>query len=266
MEKSRQNPSPSKVFTAAVMVVGDEILSGRTQDTNTSFIAKWLNERGVRLCEVRVVPDIQTEIVAALNALRGRYDYVFTTGGIGPTHDDITADAVAAAFGVPIDYHPQALEILNAHYAPGEFTEARKRMARIPQGAELIENPVSKAPGFHIGNVFVLAGVPMIMQAMLESLSHHIAGGQKMLSACIGGAVAEGHVAEALGILQGQYPDVSMGSYPYFRPPPRGEEGVLPVYGVNFVLRSIDPERLSAAAEAVRSMIRAHGATPEDRD
>lgn len=250
------------------MVVGDEILSGRTQDTNTSHIAKWLNERGVRLREVRVVPDVQAEIVAALNALRSRYEYVFSTGGIGPTHDDITADAVAAAFGVPIDFHPQAMAILTAHYPPGEFTGARKRMARIPQGAELIENPVSKAPGFHIGNVFVLAGVPMIMQAMLESLSHHIMGGEKMLSACIGGAVAEGHVAEALGALQARFPDVSMGSYPYFRRPPQGAggQGEPPAYGVNFVLRSTDKGRLAAAAEAIRSMIRAHGASPEDRD
>lgn len=265
MSLSGENPKPIKIVTAAVLVIGDEILSGRTQDTNSSYIARWLGERGIRLGEIRVAPDLQAEIVVALNALRARYDYVFTSGGIGPTHDDITADAVAAAFSVPIDYHPEAMAILEAHYKPGEFTEARKRMARIPHGAELIDNPISKAPGFHIGNVFVLAGVPMILQAMLESLRHRISGGDKMLSASVGGAVAEGHVAGALGALQLAYPDVSMGSYPYFR---RAEPGSAQIssYGVNIVLRSTDAGRLAHAREAVRAMIRAEGVEPEDRD
>src|SRR5262245_56006626 len=147
--------------TAAVLVIGDEILSGRTQDTNTAYIAKFLAALGIDLKEARVVPDIQDEIVAALNALRARYTYVFTTGGIGPTHDDITADAVAAAFGVGIDYHPEALEMMAARYKPGEFNEMRKRMARIPFTASLVRNSVSTAPGFQIGNVFTMAGVPM---------------------------------------------------------------------------------------------------------
>lgn len=254
-----------KIVTAAILVIGDEILSGRTQDTNSSYIARWLGELGVRLHEIRVVADVQSDIVAALNALRGRYGYVFTTGGIGPTHDDITADAVAAAFGVSIDYHPQALAIMGAHYKPGEFTEARKRMARIPDGADLIDNPVSRAPGFHIGNVFVLAGVPMIMQAMLDSLRHRVSGGAKLLSASVGGAVAEGIVAGPLGALQEKFPKVSFGSYPYFR---RAEPGSNKVssYGVNFVMRSTDPQLLEQAREAIRAMIRAEGAEPEDRD
>ncbi len=265
MNTADKNPASEKLVTAAVLVIGDEILSGRTQDTNSSYIARWLGERGIQLREIRVAPDVQAEIVAALNSLRGRYDYVFTTGGIGPTHDDITADAVAAAFAVPIGFHPQAMAILEAHYRPGEFTEARKRMARIPDGAELIDNPVSKAPGFHIGNVFVLAGVPMIMQAMLESLGHSLTGGARMLSASVGGAVAEGHVAGALGILQEQFPDVSLGSYPYFRRTGPGPDQAFS-HGVNFVLRSTDAGRLALAREAVRAMIRAEGAEPEDKD
>lgn len=265
MNTTDKNLTGEKIVTAAILVIGDEILSGRTQDTNSSHIARWLGEAGIRLSEIRVVPDVQAEIVAALNALRRRYTYVFTTGGIGPTHDDITADAVAVAFAVPIGFHPQAMAILAAHYKPGEFTEARKRMARIPDGAELIDNPVSKAPGFHIGNVFVLAGVPMIMQAMLDSLRHRVTGGAKMLSASVGGAVAEGHVAGALGALQTQFPDVSLGSYPYFRRAGPGSDQVSG-YGVNFVLRSTDAGRLAEAREAVRAMIRAEGAVPEDRD
>ena len=157
-----------KPVTAAVLVIGDEILSGRTPDTNPNYIAKFLSALGIDLCEARVVPDIEAEIVAALNALRTRYNYVFTTGGIGPTHDDITADAVARAFGVGIDYNAEAMALLGARYKPGEFNEMRKRMARIPDGATLIKNSISTAPGFQIGNVFVMAGVPMIMRAMLE--------------------------------------------------------------------------------------------------
>jgi molybdenum cofactor synthesis domain-containing protein len=265
MDKTDEKRASEKIVTAAVLVIGDEILSGRTQDTNSAYIAHWLGDAGIRLSEIRVVPDIQAEIIAALNALRSRYTYVFTTGGIGPTHDDITADAVAAAFAVGIGYHPQAMAILAAHYKPGEFTEARKRMARIPEGAVLIDNPISKAPGFNIENVFVLAGVPMIMKAMLESLRHKVTGGERMLSASVGGAVAEGHVAGALGALQSQFPDVSLGSYPFFR---RAEPGTGDVssYGVNFVLRSTNAARLGLAREAVRAMIRAEGAEPEDRD
>ncbi len=265
MDTTDKNSTGEKIVTAAILVIGDEILSGRTQDTNSSYIARWLGEIGIRLSEIRVVPDVQAEIIAALNALRGRHGYVFTTGGIGPTHDDITADAVAAAFDVPIGYHAGAMAILAAHYKPGEFTEARKRMARIPDGAQLIDNPISKAPGFRIENVFVLAGVPMIMQAMLDSLRHQVTGGDKMLSASLGGAVAEGHVAAALGEIQSRFPEVSLGSYPFFRRAEAGS-GQISGYGVNFVLRSTNAERLNLAREAVRAMILAEGVEPEDRD
>ena len=172
---AQENSEEPSFVTAAVLVIGDEILSGRTQDTNSSYIATWLGERGIQLREIRVVPDVQDEIVDALNALRTRYDYVFTTGGIGPTHDDITADAVAAAFGVGIDFHPEAMAILDAHYPPGEFTEPRKRMARIPDGGELIENPVSKAPGFQIGNVFVMAGIPTLADVLDRGIGAYLA-------------------------------------------------------------------------------------------
>jgi len=265
MSQTETTPSSIRLVTAAVLVIGDEILSGRTQDTNSSYLARWLGELGIQVREIRVVPDIQAEIVAALNALRARFDYIFSTGGIGPTHDDITADAVAAAFGVGIEHHPRAMAILSAHYPQGEFTEARMRMARIPDDASLIDNPVSKAPGFRIGNVFVLAGVPMIMQAMLDSLRDQLVGGPRMLSASVGGTVAEGHVAAALGALQAEFPDVSMGSYPYFRRPPPGSDQPSP-YGVNFVLRSINAGRLAQAREAVCAMIRAQGVEPVDRD
>src|ERR1700754_2584321 len=167
-----------KVVTAAILVIGDEILSGRTKDRNIGYIAEYLTNMGVELREARVVPDVEEEIVAALNALRTRYTYVFTTGGIGPTHDDITADAVAAAFGVSIDYHPEAMALMAARYKnPADFNEMRKRMARIPDTATLIKNSVSTAPGFQIGNVFVMAGVPMVMRAMLEELAPRLTRG-----------------------------------------------------------------------------------------
>ncbi len=258
-------PQSPKTVTAAVLVIGDEILSGRTQDTNSSYIARWLGELGISLTEIRVVSDVEADIVAALNALRSRYDYVFTTGGIGPTHDDITADAVAAAFGVGIGHHPEAMRILGAHYKQGEFTEARQRMARIPETAALIDNPISKAPGFRIANVFVLAGVPLIMQAMLDALRHHLTGGDKVLSRTIGGSVAEGHAAAALGDLQNQFPSVKMGSYPYFqRADPNSAKPS--VYGVNFVLRSTDAALLEQAANGVRNMISELGAEPVERE
>ncbi|MFC4270284.1 competence/damage-inducible protein A [Sneathiella chungangensis] len=229
-----------KIVTAAVVVIGDEILSGRTQDKNMAWIAVRLNEIGVQLREVRVVPDIEAEIVAAVNALRAKFDYVFTTGGIGPTHDDITADSIAAAFDVGIDFHPEAMALLTRHYETSgiEFNDARKRMARIPDGASLINNPVSKAPGFCIENVYVMAGVPTIMQAMFEEIAPTLHGGPKMLSRTIGAGLPEGRVAEKLGALQKAYPDVSMGSYPYFR---QGE------VGTNLVLRSTEKADLDAA-------------------
>src|SRR4051794_12428737 len=171
----------SEVITAAILVIGDEILSGRTKDKNIGYIAEYLTNIGIDMREVRVVPDIEDEIVAALNALRARYDYVFTTGGIGPTHDDITADAVAKAFGVTIDEDPRAIAVMMERYAPADLTPARRRMARIPAGSDLIDNPVSKAPGFRLGNVIVMAGVPSVMQAMLDHAAQGLRTGALML-------------------------------------------------------------------------------------
>ncbi|MDF2368262.1 competence/damage-inducible protein A [Sneathiella sp.] len=244
--------APAKIVTAAIVVIGDEILSGRTQDKNMAWLAGRLNDIGVQLSEARVVPDIEAEIVAAVNALRAKFDYIFTTGGIGPTHDDITADSIAAAFNVGIDHHPEAMALLTRHYETSgiEFNDARKRMARIPDGASLINNPVSKAPGFRIENVYVMAGVPTIMQAMFEEIAPQILGGPKVLSRTIGAGLPEGRVAEKLGALQKIYPDVSMGSYPYFR---QGE------VGTNLVLRSIDKAMLDAAYDALAAYLKGEG-------
>src|SRR5215831_10005617 len=181
--------------TAAVLAIGDEILSGRTQDTNSNHIARFLGGLGIDLKEIRVVGDVQDEIAAALNALRGVYDFVFTTGGIGPTHDDITADAVAKAFGVGIGYHPDAYALLEARYPPGEFNDMRKRMARVPHGARLVANPISGAPGFHIGNVYVLAGVPMVMRAMLEEIAPELPRGITVKNVTLEANIPEGTIA-----------------------------------------------------------------------
>ncbi|MBO0334886.1 competence/damage-inducible protein A [Sneathiella sp. CAU 1612] len=247
-------PAETKIVTAAILVIGDEILSGRTQDKNMAWLAGRLNDIGVQLREARVVPDIEAEIVAAVNALRAKFDYVFTTGGIGPTHDDITADSIAAAFGVGIDHHPEAMALLTRHYETSgiEFNNARKRMARIPDGASLVNNPVSKAPGFRIENVYVMAGVPTIMQAMFEEIAPELVGGPKVLSRTIGAGLPEGRVAEKLGALQETYPDVSMGSYPYFR---QGE------VGTNLVLRSIDKTALDAAYDDLAAYLKEEGAS-----
>ncbi|MGB0921418.1 MAG: competence/damage-inducible protein A [Alphaproteobacteria bacterium] len=248
--------------TAAILTIGDEILSGRTQDTNMSYIATWLGDKGIDVNEARTVSDVETDIVAAVQALSGRYDYVFTTGGIGPTHDDITAEAIAAAFNTPIDIRDDAYAILDAHYPPGEFTDARKRMARIPDGATLIDNPVSKAPGFRLENVFVMAGVPIIMKAMLESLAHDLIGGPKMESRTYTGhGMAEGKIAEQLSAFADKWPDVSIGSYPYFR-----QKGAQGGNGVSVVLRSRNGADLDAAARAVERMIKDQGITPNDAD
>lgn len=244
-----------KPVTAAVIMIGDEILSGRTQDKNLSFIAIWLGELGIRVQEARVVPDIEDEIVDAVNTLRAKFDYVFTSGGIGPTHDDITADSIAKAFDVPIGHHPEAMARLQTHYdASGiEFNDARQRMARIPDTATLIDNPVSKAPGFQIGNVFVMAGIPSIMQAMLTGIEDRLVGGEKMLSCSVAGQIAEGVIAEPLGALQEKYPSVSMGSYPYYK------DGT---FGANLVFRTTDPDLLDKVRDEAVAMVRAHGVEP----
>ena len=233
--------------TAAILVIGDEILSGRTKDKNIGYIAEYLTNIGVDLREVRVVADIEEEIVAALNALRVRYTHVFTTGGIGPTHDDITADSVAKAFGVSIDVDERAVKLLLERIPKADLNEARLRMARIPDGADLIENSVSKAPGFSIGNVHVMAGVPTIMQAMLDAVTPRLKTGKRMLSRSIPARAKEGDVAQPLGEVQKQFPDIGMGSYPSF------EEGKGPT--TTLVLRGRDAARLDEAEAAVNAML-----------
>jgi len=248
MQPSPGAPSEAgTVVTAALLVIGDEILSGRTKDKNIAYIAEYLTNLGIDLREVRVVPDVEDEIVAAVNALRHRYTHVFTTGGIGPTHDDITADAIARAFGVPIDVDPRAVALLLERIPKDQFNEARRRMARIPAGAELIENSVSKAPGFSLGNVHVMAGVPTIMQAMLDGLAPRLATGRKVLSRSVPAGLKEGDIAGPLGVVQTAFPDVSIGSYPTF------EEGV--GFTTTLVLRSRDEGRLAEAQAAVLAML-----------
>jgi molybdenum cofactor synthesis domain-containing protein len=230
--------------TAALLIIGDEILTGRTKDKNIGYIAEYLTGIGVDLREVRVVPDVKEEIVAAVNALRSRYSYLFTTGGIGPTHDDITADCIAKAFGVGIDHDARAVAMLRERYTPEELNEARMRMARIPEGASLIENPISKAPGFRIGNVFVMAGVPSIMQAMLDNIAPTLETGARMIIENIEAeGLAEGIYAEGLSRIASSYPSVSIGSYPSF-----STAG----FRNQIVVRGKDPETVAQAAAAVR--------------
>jgi molybdenum cofactor synthesis domain-containing protein len=247
---------PSEVVTAAVLVIGDEILSGRTKDKNIGYIADYLTAIGIDLKEVRVVSDEEPAIVEALNALRARYTYVFTTGGIGPTHDDITADAVAKAFGVGIDFHPEAMALLKARFAgnPDELNEMRRRMARVPLGGSLIKNGVSATPGFRMENVFVMAGVPSIMQAMLEDIAPKLKRGRVVHALTIGARVAEGAIAGALARLQADHPSVAIGSYPFYRP-----DG----FGVQLVVRGTDLELVEGAAAAIEQMLRHAGAEPE---
>ena len=240
-----------RIWTAALLVIGDEILSGRTQDKNIAQVAGWLNLQGIRLAEVRVVPDVIGKIAGAVNALRAENDYLFTTGGIGPTHDDITVEAIAHALGVAVVVHPRARESLEAYYATrGGITEARLRMARVPEGAELIENPMSGAPGIRVGNIFILAGVPHIATVMLEALSGKLEGGRPLLSETVGGFVAESEVAELLAAVERAHEGCQIGSYPFFR------EGRV---GANFVVRSTDPERLEACRRDLLERLRADG-------
>jgi len=236
-------------ITAAILVIGDEILSGRTKDKNIGYIAEYLTAIGVDLREVRVVPDVEAEIVAALNALRHRYTYIFTTGGIGPTHDDITADCVAKAFGVPIDYDSRAVALLQQRFKGPDLNEARMRMTRIPQGADLVTNKVSLAPGFWIGNVIVMAGVPTIMQAMLDEVGPKLKTGKQMLSESVRADAREGDIGTELGEVAKAHPDVTIGSYPFF------DDKSGP--NTNVVVRSRDPEKLAAAKQAVEMMLTA---------
>ncbi len=246
---------PAETVRAAMIVIGNELLSGRTKDTNLVYLADRLTELGVQLCEARVIRDDKAEIIAAVNETRAKYDYVFTSGGIGPTHDDITADAIAEAFGVAIDYHPQAVAILEAHYEPGMLNQARMRMTRIPDGASLVDNPVSKAPGFRIENVYVFAGVPSIMAAMFEGIRHELVGGAPVLSRTVASFLPEGTVAEPLGALQQRYPTIEIGSYPFYR---------MAKFGTSIVFRGTDSTMLDRAADAFRQIVRDLGGQPFD--
>lgn len=240
----------ARSVTAALIVIGDEVLSGRTKDKNIGHIAERLTDVGIDLREVRVVADVEEDIVAAVNALRARFDYVFTTGGIGPTHDDITADAIAKAFGVSIDVDPRARAMLLEYIAEKDLNEARLRMARIPAGASLVVNEVSKAPGFRIENVIVMAGVPRIMQSMLEAVLPELRKGRPMLSRTILAEAKEGDIAAPLRKIAETYPDAIIGSYP-FRDETDGR------YKTNLVVRAREPETLAAAGDAVARMVAA---------
>ncbi len=253
--------SDTSRVTAGLVVIGDEILSGRTKDVNIGAVAEFCTDLGIDLTEVRVVSDEMDDIIAAVNTLRARYTYVFTTGGIGPTHDDITADAIARAFGVDLPINPEARAMLEARWKQTgtEVNEARLRMARIPEGATLIVNSVSAAPGFRIGNVHVMAGVPLIMRAMLEAIAPTLQGGRKIKSVTVKAAVGEGTIGSPLATIQAEFPDVKMGSYPQM-----GHGRIM----TELVLRSHDEPRLEAAATRVRTMVaeahRKAGVEPPD--
>lgn len=240
--------------TAAVLIIGNEILSGRTQDTNLRFLAQGLGARGIRLVEARVIPDIAEIIIGTVNELRARVDVLLTTGGIGPTHDDITSECVAAAFGVPWEPHPEAWARMEASYKPGEFNPARQRMATMPRGASLIDNAVSVAPGFSIGNVHVLAGVPRVMQAMFATLVERLPRGTPIAMRAVHAlGAAEGRIAAGLSAIQARYPDADLGSYPFYRPSGNG---------VAIVAKGNDPTRLEAAIAEVATLLTSLGYAP----
>lgn len=233
------------VVTAAVVIIGNEILSGRTQDKNINYIALKLGEIGIRLREVRIIPDVEAVIVDTVNTLRHSYNYVFTCGGIGPTHDDITSECIARAFGVEYEVNPEAFMILEKHYPVGEFTPARQKMAMLPRGAGLVLNPVSAAPGFVMENVYVMAGVPRIMQAMMDNIAVTLKGGDIVHSRTVSTSLPESKIAEGLTVIQSEYEDVDIGSYPYFK------DGNL---GVSVVLRGTVEARLDSASDQVEAL------------
>ena len=243
--------SDDKIWTAALVVIGDEILSGRTQDKNIAQLASWLNVQGIRLREVRVVADVPRSIGDAVNAMIAAYDYVFTTGGIGPTHDDITVDSIAAALGVGVVIHPEARATLERYYETrGGLTEARLRMARVPEGSDLIINKMSGAPGIRRGNLFILAGVPHITAGMLDALTGTLTGGRPLVSVTIGGFVPESEVADLLGATEKAHAGVSIGSYPFFK------EGRV---GANFVVRSEDMSQAQACSDELTAALEEKG-------
>jgi molybdenum cofactor synthesis domain-containing protein len=244
--------SQPPIVTAALLIIGNEILSGRTQDKNLAYLAGELNRVGIQLREVRVVPDVEQEIIDAVNTLRARYDYLFTTGGIGPTHDDITSESIAKAFGVKLIRHPAAEAALRAHYTPEQINEARLKMADVPEGSDLIPNIVSAAPGFRIGNVFILAGVPKIMQAMLAAAIPRLKGGAVVQSVHITTNLPEGTIAAGLTEIQARYPDLDIGSYPLYK---EGKPST------TLVFRGIDRARAESAAKETEALILSLGGT-----
>jgi molybdenum cofactor synthesis domain-containing protein len=245
--------TPARRVTAAALVIGNEILSGRTRDANLNHLAKRLTELGVDLKEARVVPDDRDVIVRHVNELRAAHDYVFTTGGIGPTHDDITAECVAAAMGQALIVNPTARALLAERYGDAELTQARLRMARTPEHATLIDNPVSVVPGFQVANVFVLAGIPDVMRAMFESIAHTLTGGQRLMSATIVAPLREGDIAEPLGAVQARYPEVEIGSYPFYSSVQ---------FGASLVVRGTDRTLLEQVVAELRELVRTLGAEP----
>ena len=246
-----------RIWTAALVIIGDEILSGRTQDKNIAQVALWLNDQGIRLAEVRVVPDDIARIGVAVNELRGAHDYLFTTGGIGPTHDDITVDAIAAAFGVPVVEHPEARKVLEDYYRdrPGGLTPARLRMARVPEGSELLANPSSGAPGIRMANVYIMAGVPGITAAMLAAMTGTLDGGRPVISVTVGARAPESDVADLLRETEAAHPGVAIGSYPFIK-----DGG----FGANFVMRSEDGALARETASDLAERLREAGFEPID--
>ena len=252
--------SEEKTVRAALIIIGNEILSGRTQDANLQHLAKELNSVGVRLSEARVIADDEAMIIGTVNEMRAAYDYVFTTGGIGPTHDDITAECVAKAFGLPLIRHAEAVALMKAHYerTGRELNEARLRMANTPKGAALVKNPISTAPGFRVENVYVLAGVPMVMQAMLENLKSELIGGKTMLSRAVASYIGEGNMAAGLSALQDKYGALDIGSYPFYKAGNR--------FGTTIVLRHTDADLLESAVQEVAALMTLLGGEPEFQD
>ncbi len=245
---------PARNPTACLLVIGSEVLSGRTRDANIQFLASRLGEIGIPLREVRVIPDLAATIASTVNETRARFDHVFTTGGIGPTHDDITSECVAAAFGVPWEAHPEAWARLERHYRPGEFNPARQRMATMPRGAVLIDNPISIAPGFSLGNVHVMAGIPRVMQAMFEALAPRLAGGPPIVSRAVHApGLHEGRIAADLAAIQARHPSLEIGSYPYFR---------LDANGVAIVAKGTDAAAAEAVIAEVSALMASLGARP----
>lgn len=241
---------PQGIVRAGIVIIGNEVLSGRTQDTNLNYLATGLGTIGIRVAEARVIPDVEAVIIETVNSMRQQYDYVFTTGGIGPTHDDITSASIAKAFGVKLVRHKEAEAILHRYYKPEDRNEARMKMADTPEGANLILNPVSAAPGFCIGNVYVMAGVPRIMQAMFDSLKHELKQGKPVVSREIAAYMTEGSIAKPLGEIQARYPEVDIGSYPFIRDKR---------LGTSLVVRSDDKVALEKAYTEVKAMVEGLG-------